>query len=357
MQDIRRFFPSLPQDRLEKIEKHIDSYRFFVTPYTLACVGLDDYGNPLPNDPIWRQLHCEDCDYTIPVLPDSNWEVPEEIHYEILHQKYPGRALIRITDTCFSYCTYCYCAHRTIDNNKNNQIHYKSVWPQILSYLKEHSDIYEILISGGDPLILSNEELSEILQDLRSIPSIRFIRINTRAFTYCPFRIDTELVRILKKFDVNAIEVHFSSHKELTPQVDEILDLFSLNNYNPMFLSRAPLLKGVNNGIEELEALFLELYQRGIFPYYMFHFAPYVICRDQLGTTVSEGISLLNYLRRRIPGPAMPRYTLFHQSGKQDIPFDENGTAEFRYLQDQDGKPYITFRNWRGVWVDYPDVV
>ncbi len=357
MQDVRRIFPLLSQERVEKLKKHIDSYRFFVTPYILSCIGLDENGNPLQNDPIWRQLHCEDCDYTVPVPSDSNWEVPEEVHYGILHQKYPGRALIRITGTCFSYCTYCYCAHRTIDNLKGDQSHYTSVWPKLLTYLREHADIYEVLISGGDPLILSNEELSEILRDLRSIPSIRFIRINTRVFTYCPFRIDTELVGILKRFNVNAIEVHFSSHKELTPEVDEALGLFTLNNYSPMFLSRAPLLKGVNNSIGELETLFLELYKRGIFPYYMFHYAPYVICRSQLGTTVSEGASLLNYLRRRIPGPAMPRYTLFHQSGKHDIPFDENGTAEFKYSKTQQGKSHVTFCNWRGDWVDYPDVV
>ncbi|MFW5785342.1 MAG: KamA family radical SAM protein [Chitinispirillaceae bacterium] len=353
--DLLKLFPNLSQERKVLLSEHIDRFNFHVTPYFLSCIELDQSGNPLPNDPVWRQIHCERDIYSTKPSAQANWETPEEIHFGILHQKYPGRALIRLTGTCFSYCTYCYCAHRTIRKDQQMQSDYKTVWPQILHFLKSRTDIQEVLLSGGDPLLLSNAELESVLRDLRSIEFLRFIRINTRAFTFCPFRFDPELVSILKKYNVNAIEVHFSTHKELTDEVDKALGLFSETGYKPLFLSRAPLLRGINDSENTLKQLLLGLYERGITPYYLFHYAPYIVGRDELGVPIRKGTALLRSLRRTIPGPAFPRFTLFHTTGKQDIPLDEFGTNNFRY-QISDGKPFISFLNWSGDWVTYPDI-
>ena len=97
------------------------------------------------------------------------------------------------------------------------------------------------------------------------------------------------------------------------------------------------------------------LYARRIVPYYLFHNAPYSLGREYYGTSVKRGITLMKELRRVIPGPCFPRYTLFHPTGKQDIPLETGGTPEFRFCRDSAGKPAVKFRNWRGRTVFYPD--
>jgi lysine 2,3-aminomutase len=360
-EDLYRYFPSMAVPDKNFIEKYCEKYRLGITPYVLSLIDLDRNGNPVSTDPIWNQF-CYHRSQTNEINFEydgvhQNWEVPEELHFGILHQKYPGRVLIRLIDTCFGYCNYCYVAHRTLDKKRSSSVHnYRAVWDKILLYLKNRPDIYEVLLSGGDPLLLDTGQLEEILKDIRSIPTIKYIRINSRALSHCPFRFDEHLVKVLKEYSVNAIEVHFCNERELTKDVDDALELFDHVGYRPLFLWRAPLLRGVNDSIEELERLLLGLYSRKITPYYLFHYAPYSLGRDTRGIPVRRGVNLLRFIRRRLPGPAIPRYTLFHITGKHDIPFEVDGTPEFCYERDAEGKPIIRFVNWRGDWVIYPDI-
>jgi lysine 2,3-aminomutase len=359
--DLLKLFPGMAKVDKDIIEEYCELFQFGITPYLLSLIELDNNGNPLPSDPIWKQscyrrLQKEKADFEYDGV-HQNWEKPEEMHYGILHHKYPGRVLIRLIDACFGYCNYCYVTHRTLDKKKeSSHPSYHIVWDKILKYLKNRTDIYEVLLSGGDPLLFDNDQLANILQSIRSIPTIKHIRLNTRALTYCPFRFDLQLIEILKAYSVTALEVHFCSKHELTKNVDDALRLFNAVGYRPLILWRAPLLKGVNDSVEELENLLLALYERNITPYYLFHYAPYTLGRESMGLPVRHGVELLRVLRRRIPGPAVPRYTLFHITGKQDVPFDLDGTSEFCYEQDAHGKPIIRFVNWKGEWVTYPDI-
>ena len=356
--DFISIFPNLSEERVVLLRKHAAHYTFSVTPYILSIINLDEKGNPVVDDPILNQIHCEKEIYNGEKIPDDNWEAPGEVKFGILHQKYPGRALLRLSSSCFSYCSYCYCAHRTIQADAGDRsFESKENWKNILRYLKQRGDIFEVLLSGGDPLMYSNTVLERILSDLRGIPSIRNIRINTRAFTFCPQRIDRELVAIIQKYNVTAVEVHFCHSREITPEVEEAVTLFSSAGSKPVFLSRAPLLAGINDSEEELERLFLRLYDNGILPYYIFHFAPDMLGRDVMGVPLRRGAELLRTIRRRVPGPAFPRYTLFHKTGKQDVPLNQDGSDEFKYEKDTAGKPVVRFKNWKGQWVLYPDVI
>jgi lysine 2,3-aminomutase len=355
-------FPNLSEKDISLIQSYCTDFNFAITPYTLSIIEIDDKGNPLINDPIWRQFqfktnieNYESADYD---GTTDNWEITTEMPTPILHQKYPGRALLRIVDQCFGYCNYCYLTKRILDKNikvqnggKNDQ------WQNTLAYLRKSSDINEVLISGGDPLILDNEKLDIILFDLSKIESIKNIRINTRAFTFNPFRIDNDFVRLVDKYKITAIEIHACHHRELTDEFDNSLNLFDEIGYRPLFLWRTPLLKGINDNLEVLEKLFLGLYSRRIIPYYLFHFTPFALGRSSLGVSVRRGVKLLKQLRRRIPGPAFPRFTLFHISGKHDIPLEIEGTSEFIYDKDESGNPVVNFKNWKNEWVTYPDVV
>jgi len=213
-----------------------------------------------------------------------------------------------------------------------------------------------VLVSGGDPLVLDNHRLDRILSELRSVDSIRFIRLNTRALTHNPFRFDADLASILGRHRIQAVEVQLAHPREFTDELDRGLSHFDSCDHRPLFLWRAPLIRGVNDTFETLQELMLGLYQRRITPYYLFHYAPFSPGRASRGVELREGVRLLSQMRRQLPGPAFPRYTLFHQSGKHDVPLALDGTPEFRYQLDEEGRPVVRFLNWKGQWVTYPDI-
>lgn len=285
-----------------------------------------------------------------------NWENEAEMPTRILQHKYPDRAIIRITSTCFGHCNYCYLTSRVLDlETTKAKASTEEEWRKSLDYLKENPQIRDVLISGGDPLILSNSRIDEILRELRAIPSIQTIRINTRVFTFNPYRFDEELVKIFKSYDLTALEVHMCHSNELTDVVDQRLALMDVVGHRPLILWRAPLLDGINNSDTVLETLFMNLYRRRITPYYLFHYAPFTLGRKKQGVPLKEGSRIMKSLRRHVPGPAFPTYTLFHVEGKHDVPLDPEGSHTFSYGTES-GMQVAKFRNWKGNDVSYPDV-
>lgn len=356
----REFFPGYPPSELNTVENYFRHFRFAVTPYFFSLVAKDEKGNPLPGDPLWKQVFLppsragEDFEYD---GDNVNWENPAELVTPILHHKYPDRALLRITDHCICYCNYCYLTSRILDRNvPKHNLNEGSYWQDSLDYLRAHPEVRDVLVSGGEPLLLETRLLAKIFEGLRAVPSVKTIRLNTRALSYNPFRFDDELVKMLCEFRLTALEVHVSHPAEITPEFDRALDRLDAAGRRPMILWRAPLLRGINDSADVLEKLFLMLYERRIEPYYLFHDAPYSLSRGVQGVSIRRGASILRELRRRIPGPSFPRYTLFHVHGKQDIPLSETGTDEFRYEKDEKGNGIVRFLNWKNEWSVYPDV-
>ncbi|MDH4211736.1 MAG: radical SAM protein [candidate division WOR-3 bacterium] len=359
--NIKDYFPNINQTDIQTFECYIKKYSFAITPYTLSLVELDEDLNPLFNDPIWNQFRFDQHDGVQGTSCydgiHENWENPEELPTRMLHHKYPDRAILRLVDCCFGYCNYCYLTSRIMDKKKTKNVAgTKEMWKKTIQYLRNNPQIRDIIISGGDPLMFDNENLERILLDVSSIDSIQSIRLNTRALTFNPFRFDTDLVEIIKKYNVTALEVHFAHPKELSPIVDEKLRLFDEVGYRPLILWRSPLIRGVNDTKEVLQELLLKLYQRRITPYYIFHYAPFTLGRCNRGLSVKRGVHLLSEIRREIPGPAFPKYTLFHIEGKHDIPLEPHGTDNFIYTRDENNRPIIKFKNWKNHWVTYPDI-
>ena len=358
--DIREAFPNLPDHQVAEFKAYVEKYKFSLTPYLLSLIELDDNLNPKENDPIWNQFRflkeiAEGTSYEV-AETEENWENADEMPTKILHHKYPDRAIIRATQSCMAYCNYCYLTSRILDKETtDSKAGDKEEWQKSIEYLHSKDEIRDVLISGGDPLVLTNDRIESMLRDLRSVKTIRTIRLNTRALTFNPYRFDTGLAEIFKKYDLTALEVHICHSRELTDVADDCLKVFDESGHRPMILWRAPLLSRVNDSEEVLEDLFLNLYARRIIPYYLFHYAPFTLGRGFQGVPIRKGSKIMKSLRRKIPGPAFPRYTLFHLEGKQDIPLDDEGNHTFKYEVSK-GKRIVRFENWKGNTVTYPDV-
>ncbi len=358
--DIKSFFPNMEEQMVSAFISYVKKYHFAITPYTLSLIQLDKQQNPMPEDPIWNQFRIlmqDELQLDGQAAEFENWENSAEFPTKILQHKYPDKAIIRITNTCFSYCNYCYLTLRIINKSTSRKRNGNTQsWDESLDYLHNNPQIQDVLLSGGEPLLLDNDRLEKIFSSLKKIDSIKSIRLNTRVFTFNPYRFDKELIQIFKKYKLTALEVHISHPNEITEEVDERLALFDEVGYRPLILWRAPLLGNVNNSEETLKQLFLKLYRRRILPYYIFHYAPSTLGRAKYGLSVKSGVKLLQKLRRTIPGPAFPRYTLFHMDGKVDIPLTLNGADDFRYEIDSSDRPIIKLKNWKNKWVTYNDV-
>jgi lysine 2,3-aminomutase len=359
--DLKSFFPNIAIPQQQAFRSHIQKFNLAITPYALSLIEYDDRLNPAESDPIWNQFRflkddersgATDYDGT-----QENWEAPEEMPTPILHHKYPDRAIIRIINTCFGHCNYCYLTSRVLDKNRQKgKVGDSADWSKSLDYLQANPQIRDVLISGGDPLILENDRIDQVLTDLARIKSIQSVRINTRVLTFNPYRLDQGLAQVIKKHRVTALEIHVAHPRELSETVDERLSLLDESGYRPLILWRAPLLYGINDSEDVLKELLVKLYQRRITPYYLFHFAPYALGRTAHGVSVRRGAELLANIRREIPGPAFPQYALFHVGGKHDIPLDSGGTSEFVYTLDDKDRPIVKFKNWKNKWVTYADV-
>ena len=357
---LKDFFPEIDPESEKVFENYCKKFRLALTPYTLSLIETDARGNPRSDDPIWNQSRFLKPDE---IGGDSeydgvsrNWENPSELPTPILQHKYPDRAIVRLTNACFGHCNYCYLTARVLDKDTAAS-HEIEVWDKSLLYLRNNPQIRDVLISGGDPLVFDNRKIGSTLRDLSEIPSLRSIRLNTRALSYNPYRFDSELIDIFKQYRLTVLEIHLAHPNEITQAFDSALALFEESGYRPMILWRSPLLRGINDSVEVLEELLTKLYERRITPYYLFHYAPFSLGRTGYGVSVRRGCELLTQLRRRIPGPAFPRYTLFHIDGKQDIPLEPEGNTRFRYERDANGRPVIRFLNWKNRWVEYPDIV
>jgi lysine 2,3-aminomutase len=365
---LKSFFSLFPV-RWERVacEWERKGFRFMVTPYVLSLIKRDKKGNPRENDPVWRQVFpyfggdkAFEVRGTLKVAgPDEysplkeNWEEAREMITPICQHKYENRAIIFVADSCLGYCMYCF---RSLQSCAGEERHGGlSLWEKTLKEIRKRPEIEEVILSGGDPLILSNDMLGKLLGSLRKIKTIRFIRIHTRAWTHNPFRIDHEFCALLKKYAVTEMGVHTIHPNEISGDFQAAVGRVRESGARTMLLADIPLIKGVNDNVSVLRKLFTGLYGVGVKPYYLSHNMPNIPHAAEQRTSVREGLVLYNKLKRRISNPAMPEYIITHKSGKKTVPECAEGTPDFVYGKDKNGWPVIHFRDWNGKWQTYLD--
>lgn len=351
-------FPGLPDETVAHMRKHAETRKIGITPYFLALIERDRAGTaPLPGDPLWRQVApVWDAEGEGAFGYDSsseNWELDHEMVTPIAQHKYDNRIIVRYANVCHAYCQFCYEALRTLERRSEKPAFNARHWSETLAYLDDHPEIDEVILSGGEPLMHSDEQLAGVLGDLDAGKRRRTLRIHTRALTFNPFRVTDGLVEVLRAVRVNALGLHVSHPRELTE--DFWAAARRMQSAVPILFANIPLLRGVNDDDATLRELCLRLYAGGVSAGYLYHFMPLSPGGREFATSVWRGVELVRGLRRRISNLAVPEYVLPHSTGKFTMPMHGPGTPDPQIITDEQGNRNLRFMNWLGNWVTYPD--
>jgi EF-P beta-lysylation protein EpmB len=216
-------------------------------------------------------------------------------------QKYKGRALLVTTGACAIHCRYCFRRHFPYTNANPGKNH----WKDALAYLATHDDIHEVILSGGDPLVLDNAKLERLLSALEQIPQLEWLRIHTRLPVILPSRIDDGLVSLLQHLRLRTtLVIHANHPNEL--MTEEFAALHRLQSCGITLLNQSVLLKGINDSATTLINLSHRLYNAGVLPYYL-HMLDPVQGAMHFEVLQARAVALLESLRAELPGYLVPR--------------------------------------------------
>lgn len=360
--DLLKAFPGLygtPQ--LSNIIQHLGTRKLGITPYLASLIDIDASGCPLPDDPLWRQVaplwpvHPRDQRFPGSAFAydgaAENWELPGEMVTPICQHKYDNRVLVRTANICHAYCQFCYEALRTLERHSHKPAFRKSEWQRTLDYLVAHPEVDEVILSGGEPLMLSDHRLNELLASLRAHRPEIIIRLHTRALTFNPYRITDELLALLEKWQVNAVGLHVSHSREIS---EAFIDAaMRLRKAVPVLFANMPLLAGINDNYPQLKTLCMRLYGLGIVPHYLYQFMPFSPGAEQFSTPLSRGITLVAQMKRRLSNLAIPEFVLPHRQGKYSVPLDLDKPAAHLH-RDELGNEFMHFTNWQDARCVFP---
>lgn len=313
-------------------------FRVDITPYFASLIDPDD-----PNCPIRRQ-----------VIPTSNELIAfdgmvedslnEDAHSPVpgLVHRYPDRVLMLVTTQCASYCRYCTRSRLVGDPSVQFS---RGDYDRQIDYIARTPQIRDVLLSGGDPLVLPPKILEDILRRLRAIEHVEIIRIGSRVPVFMPQRITPELVAMLRQFHPLWMNVHFNHAKELTPEAAQALAL--LADAGIPLGAQTVLLAGVNDSVEVMKELVHKLVMNRVRPYYLYQ-CDLVHGAGHFRTTVSKGIEIIEGLRGHTSGYAIPTYVVDAPGGGGKIPVMP------QYLISQaPGK--VVLRNFEGFITTYDE--
>jgi lysine 2,3-aminomutase len=260
-----------------------------------------------------------------------------------LVHRYPDRVLFLVTDRCASYCRYC-TRSRVVSGAGEQELH--TDFEEAYRYLEAHTEVRDVLLSGGDALILSDEKLRGILRRLRAIEHVEFVRIGTRVPIFLPQRITPELCRMLQDFHPLWMSVHVNHPRELTTEVKAALE--RLVNHGIPLGNQSVLLKGVNDDLTVMRALVHKLVMCRVRPYYIYQ-CDLIHGSAHLRTSVAKGIEIIEGLRGHTTGYAVPQFVIDAPGGGGKVPINPG------YILYHDHEK-IVIRNYEGKIFEYPEL-
>ena len=290
----------------------VERFELLVPDHYLRLIDRDDPACPirLQAIPDLAELRTHRLEVDDPIGDGPHTRTPILVH------RYPDRVLLFPTLRCPMMCRHCF---RKVRLNDAEPVSLRSDLPEAIAWLREHPAVREVILSGGDPLMLSDRRLDEVLTAVRSVPTVRLLRLHTRALAALPQRFDGGLAAVLRRHRPVALVAHVNHARELTPEADRALE--DLADAGVPVLSQTVLLRGVNDDSEALEGLLRGLWERGVRPYYLHH-PDLVVGTGHLRVSIDRGLALVRGLRGRLPGPAIPTYVIDIPGGLGKVPLD-----------------------------------
>lgn len=310
-----------------------------ITPHFFNLLDPQDTECPIRRQviPLPGEAYVAPVEMADPCGEDAHMPVEGLVH------RYPDRVLFLVTDRCASYCRYC-TRSRVVSGVGEQELH--TNFEEIFRYLEKHTEVRDVLLSGGDALLFSDARLDYLLGRLRAIPHIEFVRIGSRVPIFLPQRITLDLCQMLQKHHPLWISIHTNHPRELTIEVREALG--RLSDHGVPLGNQSVLLRGVNDNLVTMKALVHKLLMCRVRPYYIYQ-CDLIKGSSHLRTSVRRGIEIIEGLRGHTTGYAVPQFVIDAPGGGGKVPVNPG------YVLYHDTEKVI-LRNYQGEVFEYPEL-
>jgi lysine 2,3-aminomutase len=328
----------LSDDERAAIEQHGSRFRIDLTPYFASLLAKDDPSCPLRKQVIPSLAESEEflAQRADPLGEDDDSPVPLIVH------RYPDRVGLLVTTECASYCRFC---TRSRMVGKPLPVNAADRYEEGLRYIREHRAVRDVLLTGGDALLLQDHQLDQLLSRIREIPHVDVVRMSTRVPIFLPQRVTPELVQVLRKHHPFWMNINVNHPKELTVEAERAVRLLADGGI-PLG-SQSVLMAGVNDCLEVIRTLMHRLVRNRVRPYYLYLCDP-VMGAGHFRTPVSVGIEIMEGLRGHTSGYAVPTLVIDAPGGGGKTPVGPN------YLISNSPQSTV-IRNFEGMIVSYPE--
>ncbi len=329
---------SLTKEEEEGVKKSLATLRMAITPYYLSLIDPENPDCPIRKQaiPTGSETHQSAADLLDPLHEDEDSPVPGLTH------RYPDRVLLLITDMCSMYCRHC--TRRRFAGQKDDESPANNI-DRAIDYIARTPQVRDVLLSGGDALMVSDAKLETIIKKLRAIPHVEIIRIGSRTPVVCPQRITDKLVDMLKKYHPIWLNTHFNHPTEVTPEA--IAACERMANAGIPLGNQSVLLRGVNDCVNIMKRLVHLLVKMRVRPYYIYQ-CDLSMGLEHFRTPVSKGIEIIEGLRGHTSGYAVPTFVVDAPGGGGKTPVMPNYV-----ISQSPGK--VILRNFEGVITTYTE--
>jgi len=338
LEKLQRFLPTLTPEEFEGTILANHKLALAITPYFFNLIDAGDENCPIRRQVVPRveETYTAPWEMSDPCGEDAHSPVPGLVH------RYPDRVLFLVTDRCAAYCRYC-TRSRMVSNATGYDFHPE--FERQIEYVSHHPEIRDVLLSGGDPLLLSDDKLEFLLNRLRAIPHVEFLRIGTRIPIFLPQRITPALGEMLRKYHPLFISIHSNHPRELTTEVRDALG--RLADAGIPLGNQAVLLRHVNDDVVVMRALMQKLLMCRVKPYYIYQ-CDLISGSAHLRSSVRKGLEIMENLRGHTTGYAVPQYVIDAPGGGGKVPINPD------YVLSRN-KNRVIIRNFEGRIFEYPE--
>ena len=330
----------LSENEIRPVQGYNNSLPVRITPYYLSLIDKNNPEQPLRKSviPVFDEFLVSPGEASDPLSEENNSPVPNLVH------RYPDRVLFLVTGFCTTYCRYCTRSHMVAKDKCHIGI---KAWEPGLQYIRDHKEVRDVLISGGDPLSMPDPHIEYLLAHLRAIPHVEIIRIGTKVPAVLPQRITRSLVNIMRKYHPLFLSIHFTHPDELTPEVKDACE--RLANAGIPLGSQTVLLKGINDEVAVMKKLMHGLLMNRVRPYYLYQCDP-ILGSAHFRTPIAKGLEIIRGLRGHTSGYAVPQYVIDAPGGGGKIPLLPN------YNMGTDEEGNLLLKNYENKVFKYPDL-